>query len=92
MPKLIPTEKFIEDAERFRRQPEIMKKIAKTLGLLERNPLHPGLHLERIVNDPTAWAVPRGPAIPPLLRSGENAAGGKPGLVGAASTPAPPRP
>ena len=44
MPKLIPTEKFIEDAERFRRQPEIMKKIAKTLGLLEKNPLHPGLH------------------------------------------------
>jgi hypothetical protein len=57
MPKLIPTEKFIEDAERFRRQPEIMKKIAKTLSFLERNPLHPGLHLERIVNDPTAWAV-----------------------------------
>ena len=57
MPKLIPTEKFIEDAERFRRQPEILKKIAKALGLLEKNPLHPGLHLERIVNDPTAWAV-----------------------------------
>jgi hypothetical protein len=50
-------EKFIEDAERFRRQPEIVKKIAKTLSLLERNPLQPGLHLERIVNDPTAWAV-----------------------------------
>ena len=57
MPKLIPTEKFIEDVERFRRQPEIMKKIAKSLGLLEKNPLHPGLHLERIVNDPTAWAA-----------------------------------
>ncbi len=57
MPTLIPSEKFIEDAERFRRQPEIMKKIAKTLGLLEKNPLHSGLHLERIVNDPTAWAA-----------------------------------
>jgi hypothetical protein len=57
MPKLIPSEKFIKDAERFRRQPDIIKKIAKTLSLLEGNPLHPGLHLERIVNDPTAWAV-----------------------------------
>jgi hypothetical protein len=57
MPKLIPTEKFIEDAERFRRRPEIMKKIAKTLGLLEKNSIDPGLRLERIVNDPTAWAV-----------------------------------
>ena len=57
MPKLIPTEKFIEDAEGFRRQPEIMKKIAETLGFLEIDPLHPGLHLERIINDPTAWAV-----------------------------------
>jgi hypothetical protein len=57
MPKLIPTEKFIGDAERFRRLPEIMQKIAKILRLLESNPLHPGLHLERIVNDPTAWAV-----------------------------------
>ena len=34
-----------------------MKEIAKTLCLLEKNPLHPGLHLERIANDPTAWAV-----------------------------------
>jgi hypothetical protein len=58
MPKLIPTEKFIEDAECFRRRPEIMKKIAKTLRLLEKNPLHPCLRLERIANDPTAWAVP----------------------------------
>jgi len=57
MPKLIPSEKFIEDAERFRRQPEIMKKIAKSLGLLEKNPLHHGLRLERIVNDPMAWAA-----------------------------------
>jgi hypothetical protein len=57
MPKLIPTEKFIEDTERFCRQRDIVKKIAKTLSLLEKNPLHPGLHLERIVNDPTAWFV-----------------------------------
>lgn len=40
MPKLIPTEKFIEDAERFRRQPEIMKKIAKTLRLLDHDDLY----------------------------------------------------
>jgi len=54
MPKLIPSEKFIEDADRFRRQPEIMKKVAKTRGFLEKPPYSLGLHLERIVNDPAA--------------------------------------
>jgi len=57
MPKLIPTEKFIEDVERFRRRPEVMKKIVKIIVLLGKDPRHPGLHLERIVNDPTAWAA-----------------------------------
>ena len=33
------------------------KKIARRLAQLEDNPLHPGLHLERIVNDPTAWSI-----------------------------------
>ena len=57
MPELIPTNKFLKDLEAFRRQAELRKKIAKTLHLLETNPLHPGLHLERIVNDPSAWSV-----------------------------------
>lgn len=57
MPKLIPSRKFLEDAEALRRDGSITKKLAKTLNLLETNPRHPGLHLERIVNDPTAWSV-----------------------------------
>lgn len=57
MPKLIPSKKFIEDAERFRSNAPMRKQIAKTLAQLEANPLHPGLHLERIVNDPTAWSA-----------------------------------
>jgi hypothetical protein len=32
-------------------------KILKALAFLQENPFHPGLRLERIVNDPTAWAV-----------------------------------
>ena len=57
MPKLIPSKKFLDDVEKFRSNAIIRKKIAKTLVLLENNPLHPGLNLERIVNDPTAWSV-----------------------------------
>jgi hypothetical protein len=57
MPKLIPSKRFIDDAERFRSNATMRKKIAKALALLEANPLHPGLHLERIVNDPTAWSA-----------------------------------
>ncbi|MHB9097048.1 MAG: hypothetical protein ACYC5X_04410 [Syntrophales bacterium] len=57
MPKLIPSRKFLEDAEIFRHNSAITKKLAKSLRLLEANPLHPGLHLERIVNDPSAWSV-----------------------------------
>jgi hypothetical protein len=57
MPTLIPTRKFIEDLERCRRQPELRKKIAKALRFLEIDPRHPGLHLERIVNDPSAWSA-----------------------------------
>ncbi len=57
MSKLILSRKFLEDAEALRRDSVLRKKLAKTLHLLEANPIHPGLHLERIINDPTAWAV-----------------------------------
>lgn len=57
MPKLVPSQKFLKDLEKFRSNASMRKKIAKTLTYLENNPLHPGLHLERIVNDPTAWSV-----------------------------------
>ncbi|PIQ94173.1 MAG: hypothetical protein COY75_03795 [Nitrospirae bacterium CG_4_10_14_0_8_um_filter_41_23] len=57
MPKLIPSKKFLEDIEKVRSNVVLRKNIAKTLNQLETNPLHPGLHLERIVNDPTAWSV-----------------------------------
>lgn len=31
--------------------------VRKELGLLESNPLHPSLRLERIINDPSAWSL-----------------------------------
>ncbi len=57
MPRLIPTNKFLEDLENFRHNAALRKKTAKPLRFLESDPLHPGLHLERIVNDPSAWAI-----------------------------------
>ena len=57
MPTIIPTNKFLEDLESFRRRVPLRKKIAKALTFLETDPLHPGLHLERIVNDPSAWSI-----------------------------------
>ena len=57
MPLLVPSKKFIEDSEVFRSNPVLRKKIAKALSLIESNPFHPGLNLERIANDPTAWSV-----------------------------------
>lgn len=57
MPELIPANKFLEDVETFRRQKTVRKEIAKALRHLETDPLHPGLHLERIVNDPSAWSI-----------------------------------
>jgi hypothetical protein len=57
VPVLIPSKKFLEDIEVFRTNLAIRKKIAKALSLLEKNPLHPGLNLERISNDPSAWSV-----------------------------------
>ena len=57
MPELIPNKKFVSDLENFNRQKTILKKIAKTLNFLEGNPTHPGLRIERIFNDPGAWAA-----------------------------------
>ncbi len=57
MPKLIPSNKFVKDVKKFESDVRMRKKIAKTLSFLEDNPLHPGLNIERVVNDPTAWSV-----------------------------------
>ena len=57
MPRLIPTKAFLKDVEICRGDAILRKKIAKALVILEANPLHPGLHLERIVNDPSAWSA-----------------------------------
>ena len=57
MPLLVPSKKFLDDIEVFRSNLILRKKIAKALSLLERNPFHPGLNLERIANDPTAWSI-----------------------------------
>ncbi len=57
MPKLVPSRKFLKDLEKSRSNASMRKKTAKTLTHLENNPLHPGFHLERIVNDPAAWSV-----------------------------------
>lgn len=57
MPALIPSKLFLRDVETFRTNTVVVKKIAKALALLETNPLLPGLHLERIVNDPSAWSM-----------------------------------
>ena len=57
MPVLTPTNSFLEDIGVFRSNAQVYKKIVKALALLANNPLHPGLHIERIVNDQTAWSV-----------------------------------
>lgn len=57
MPEIIPSKKFLKDLEKFRSDPSMKKKIALTLAQLKDNPFHPGLRLERIVNDPTAWSI-----------------------------------
>ncbi|MBT7558646.1 hypothetical protein HN615_17235 [Candidatus Woesearchaeota archaeon] len=57
MLELIPSKKFLKDVEKFKKQPILRKKIAKTLSLLKSNPRHPGLNLERIINDKTAWSI-----------------------------------
>ncbi len=57
MPELIPNKKFITDLEKFKKDKALLKKMAKTLRFLTENPAHPGLKIERIVNDPTAWSA-----------------------------------
>jgi len=39
MPELIPNKKFVSDLEKFKHQKALLKKIAKTINLLEENPL-----------------------------------------------------
>ncbi len=57
MPELIPNKKFISDLEQFKHQKALLKKIAKTINFLEEKPYHPGLRIERITNDPSAWSA-----------------------------------
>jgi len=57
MPKLIPNKRFISDLEKLKHQKALLKEIAKTINFLEENPSHPGLRIERITNDPTAWSA-----------------------------------
>jgi hypothetical protein len=57
MPELIPNKKFISDLEKLKHQKPLTRKIAKAINFLEQNPRHPGLNIERIVNDPSAWSV-----------------------------------
>ena len=57
MPELTPNKKFVNDVEKFKKNPALIKKIAKYLKFMEANPLHPGPNIERIANDPTAWSA-----------------------------------
>jgi len=57
MPELKPNKKFIKDLEKIQNNPSLRKKLAKTMAMLQKNPGHPGLNIERIVNDPTAWSA-----------------------------------
>ena len=57
MPELIPSKKFSSDLEKLKTNKALIKKVAKFLTFLEKKPFHPGLHIERITNDPTAWSA-----------------------------------
>lgn len=57
MPELVPNRKFVEDLEKFKHKKPLLKKIAKAVNMLENNPYHPGLAIERISNDPSAWSA-----------------------------------
>lgn len=54
---LVPSKKFVKDLKSFERNAVLRKKIAKALSILQSDPRHPSLNLERIVNDKTAWSV-----------------------------------
>jgi mRNA-degrading endonuclease RelE of RelBE toxin-antitoxin system len=55
--KLTPSKKFVKDLDVFKKNAILRKKIAKSLSLIKSNIHHPGLNLERIINDKTAWSV-----------------------------------
>lgn len=57
MPELIPNKRFVSDLEKLNKNKLLLKKIAKCLKFLEENPFHPGLKIERIANDLTAWSA-----------------------------------
>ena len=80
MSRMIPTKVFFKEVEAFAsNQPDEIKTLI-ALAFLQENPFHPGFHLERIINDPTAWAVRStdataspltlSPTIAPVLRTG----------------------
>ena len=58
MPELKFTKKFLKDLEDLcRKNKKKLRQVTKTLALLEQNPLYPGLQIERIANDPSAWSA-----------------------------------
>jgi len=57
MPELTPTKLFLKDIDALASNRPVQRKILKALAFLQENPFHPGLHIERIINDPTAWSV-----------------------------------
>lgn len=57
MPELTPTKLFLKDLDSLASNCILHKKTIKALAFLQENPLHPGLNIERIVNDSTAWSV-----------------------------------
>jgi len=57
MPDLTPTKLFLKDIDALASNRLVQGKILKALVFLQENPFHPGLHIERIINDPTAWSV-----------------------------------
>lgn len=78
MLQLVPSKKFVKDLEVFKKNAVLCKKIAKTLSILKSNPRHPGLNLERIVNDKSAWSIRVDRSyrisIEPLKQSGHHSA------------------
>jgi hypothetical protein len=57
MPELTPTKLFLKDMDVLASNHAVHGKIIKALSLLRHNPFHPGMRLERIVNDPSAWSI-----------------------------------
>lgn len=57
MPHLIPSVEFLDDLEQLRNEKSVRRNVASKLCLLGKNPLDPGLNIERIINDSSAWAV-----------------------------------